>query len=108
MDTAATIVLDRFRDLFLVLEDLIKRVADTDDPTIRHMRARLREDLIELKGDMTPIEDALRAEYRRASEFRHPNTLRQPALAALTGVAVALTVLRYADGTLALPNRADL
>jgi hypothetical protein len=100
MDTAATIALDRFRDLFLVLEDLIKRVADTDDPTIRHMRARLREALIELKEDMTPIRDAVRPPRGRshalqpASTVQNTSGLRQPALAALTGVAVALTVLR--------------
>lgn len=92
--------MERFQHLFAVLEDLIKRVADTEDPEIRRKRAHVRAKLVALERDPTPISDCWRAARAVASDYRHtPNELRaaqpweQPALAALTGAAVALTLL---------------
>jgi hypothetical protein len=47
--------LQRFNELFVVLEDLIKRVADTEDPNIRCIRARVRADLLDLTNDPAPL-----------------------------------------------------
>jgi len=93
------VAVDRFKDLFVVLEDLIKRVADTDDPKIRNIRAKVRADLLDLENDMTPISACSCPRPVSGSiHVRRDKRWGQPALAALTGVAVALTLLRnYGD-----------
>ncbi|HEY2686126.1 MAG TPA: hypothetical protein VGI93_21630 [Steroidobacteraceae bacterium] len=85
---------DRFTELFFAVEDLLRRIADTDDPDIRRKRAKLREELIALQDDLPKL-----------APYLHPVALEavqsdleeidwsQPAIAALTGVALALTVL---------------
>ena len=82
--------LARFQDLFEVLEDLIKRVADSEDPGIRHKRAAVRAKLIQLESDTTPICRWVRS--APPARRRDPSWGR-PALAALTSAAVALTLL---------------
>jgi hypothetical protein len=37
---------EKFNELFAVLEDLLKRIADTDDPDIRAKRAQVRAEMI--------------------------------------------------------------
>ncbi len=64
--------LDRFRDLFEVLEDLIKRLADTEDPTIRGMRAKVRADLVALAGDVTPILQYSKQSWGRSTPAHAP------------------------------------
>jgi hypothetical protein len=55
MEATNNVALDRFQDLFIVLADLIKRVADSNDPNIRLIRAKVRAEMLELESDMTPI-----------------------------------------------------
>jgi hypothetical protein len=93
--------LDRFRDLFVVLEDLIKRVADSEDPSIRHKRADVRAQLIQLESDTTPISHCLRAVAPEAAPHsdattpapRHDPVWGRPAIAALTAATVAITLM---------------
>jgi hypothetical protein len=41
--------IERFSELFFVLEDLLKRIADTEDLDIRRKRAQVRAQLVELQ-----------------------------------------------------------
>jgi hypothetical protein len=45
--------LQKFNELFFVLEDLLKRIADSDDPNIRRMRAKVRAELVAIQGDIS-------------------------------------------------------
>jgi hypothetical protein len=94
--------LARFNDLFVVLEDLIKRVADTDDPDIRHKRADVREKLVRLEHDTTPISECARGAGRDAPAEQiltasppaaEPRPMSDSMItAALAGAAFSLTL----------------
>lgn len=42
----------KFGELFAVLEDLLKRIADTDDPEIRRKRAQVRAEMIAVRNNL--------------------------------------------------------
>jgi hypothetical protein len=94
---------DPFDALFLALEDLLRRIADTDDPELRHKRAKLRAEMIALQSALPHISAPLPPPAARtvhivleeevAEEEAVPDW-GQPALAALTGVALVLTVFQ--------------
>lgn len=44
---------DKFDELFFVLEDLLKRIADTDDPELRRKRAQVRAEMIAVQKKPT-------------------------------------------------------
>ncbi|HEX3848337.1 MAG TPA: hypothetical protein VHV81_13225 [Steroidobacteraceae bacterium] len=104
---AEGMALARFNDLFVVLEDLIKRVADTDDPDIRHKRAEVREKLVRLEHDTSPISECARGIGREgapaaAVALAAPAAVPQPRehamsepmlTAALAGAAFTLTLI---------------
>jgi hypothetical protein len=46
----ASSALQPFNELFSVLEELLKRIADTEDLEIRRKRARVRAELIEMQA----------------------------------------------------------
>lgn len=89
-------------DLFSPLEDLIKRVADSEDPDIRRIRAKVRAELVSLKGNLTEalahlghsLEPHSPEPAVRGARALHEDTWLEPALAALTVAAVALTMGR--------------
>jgi hypothetical protein len=83
----------KFNDLFLAVEDLLRRIADTDDLVIRRKRAKLREELIALQGEMPNIKSFL-PQPPAAMVETGDGAWGEPALAALTGVALALTVFK--------------
>jgi len=43
---------EALNELFVVLEDLLKRIADTDDTHIRNLRARVRAEMIAVQREM--------------------------------------------------------
>lgn len=45
--------LQRLKELFFVLEELLKRIADTEDPNIRRLRAKVRAELVAIQSDMS-------------------------------------------------------
>ena len=45
----------KFNELFAVLEDLLKRIADTDDPEIRRKRAQVRAEMIAVQRYPQPF-----------------------------------------------------
>jgi hypothetical protein len=47
-----SITLARFNGLVSVLEDLLKRIADTEDPHIRRLRAKVRAELVAIYTDI--------------------------------------------------------
>jgi hypothetical protein len=92
---------EKFNELFAVLEDLLKRIADTDDPDIRAKRAQVRAEMIAVQrnpqtlgldpppsepvpADDTPVDDS-EADWG------------QQALVALAGAAMALSVFRHSS-----------
>ena len=86
----------RFNELFFAVEDLLRRIADTDDPNIRRKRAKLREELIALQNDLPNLTPYLHPAVVEAARQADPEEVNwgEPAIAALTGVALALTVLQ--------------
>jgi len=81
---SATFKDQKFNELFAALEDLLKRIADTDDPEIRRKRAQVRAEMIAVQNNpqtfAPPEEEA---------------DWGQQALVALAGAAVALSVFRH-------------
>jgi hypothetical protein len=53
--SSASSALERFNELFSALEDLLKRIADSDDPEIRRKRAQVRVELIEMQGNVSKL-----------------------------------------------------
>jgi hypothetical protein len=93
---------DPFNDLFFALEDLLRRIADTDDPELRRKRAKLRAEMIALQNALphtsAPLPPPARPRpvpivVEEVEEEAVPDW-GQPALAALTGVVLALTVFQ--------------
>jgi ElaB/YqjD/DUF883 family membrane-anchored ribosome-binding protein len=48
--------LQRLKELFFVLEELLKRIADTEDPNIRRLRAKVRAELVAIQSDMSGVD----------------------------------------------------
>jgi hypothetical protein len=90
----------KFNELFAALEDLLKRIADTDDPDIRRKRALVRAEMIAVQSNpwtlgpappqavAEPTDDALAGTDPDSAAWG------QQALVALAGAAVALSVFR--------------
>ena len=53
--TQAGVAQARFNELALVLEDLLKRIADTEDPHIRRLRAKVRAELLAIQSEVFGI-----------------------------------------------------
>jgi hypothetical protein len=76
----------KFNELFTALEDLLKRIADSDDPEIRRKRALVRAEMIAVQNhphSLPPHAEEEEADWG------------QQALVALAGAAVALSVFRH-------------
>ena len=80
---------EKFNELFAVLEDLLKRIADTDDPEIRRKRAQVRAEMIAVQNNPQLEDGDLKAEIEA--------DWGQQALVALAGAAVALSVFRHSS-----------
>jgi hypothetical protein len=86
----------KFNELFAALEDLLKRIADTDDPKIRRKRAQVRAEMIAVQNNPPPFTPP-------ATSFMEPDASKeeadwgQQALVALAGAAVALSVFRHSN-----------
>ncbi len=94
--SAAVSSTDNLKELFSALEELLKRIADTDDPEIRRRRAQLREEMIAVQTHPAPAPDAQLIALNPASELPSEGWSRQ-AWAALAGAAVALSVFRHSS-----------
>jgi hypothetical protein len=46
----------KFNELFLLLEELLRRIADTEDPHIRRLRAKVRAELVAIKPDVNGLD----------------------------------------------------
>jgi hypothetical protein len=44
---------DRFHELIVVVEDLLKRIADTDDADLRRKRAQVRAEMVALRDTLS-------------------------------------------------------
>jgi hypothetical protein len=87
---------DPLNELFSALEELLKRIADTDDPEIRRKRARLREQMIAVKTQATPVAPEIGlAELPVGGNFG--TGWSRSAWAALAAAAVALSVFRHSS-----------
>jgi hypothetical protein len=87
---------NKFNELFSALEELLKRIADTDDPDIRRRRAQVRAEMIAVQNN--PITHA--ADPQEPLEVEEPGETEdwgQQALVALAGAAVALSVFRHSS-----------
>jgi hypothetical protein len=90
---------DKFNELFSVLEDLLKRIADTDDPDIRRKRAQVRAEMIAVQNNpmtLAPPPQQI-PEADKTEESSEPEDWGQHALVALAGAAVALSVFRHSS-----------
>jgi hypothetical protein len=88
----------KFNELFLALEDLLKRIADTDDPDIRRKRAQVRAEMIAVKNNPNTLQAP--AGPLRVDPVHHlpdGEAWGQQALVALAGAAVALSVFRHSS-----------
>ncbi len=70
---------DALKQLFVHLEDLLKRIADTDDIHIRRLRASVRAQMIAVQRDIPTLQspgDALLSPAltapRKAAQDSHP------------------------------------
>ena len=95
-DSAA---LERFLDLFPPLEDLIRRIADSEDPNIRRMRAKVRAELVSLQNNMSGAfadsrhsANSSRSQAPVLAQASASAPWMEPAIVALTAAAVALTL----------------
>jgi hypothetical protein len=43
---------DCFHELLVLVEDLLKRIADTDDADLRHRRAQVRAEMVALQDTL--------------------------------------------------------
>ena len=87
----------RFAELFYAVEDLLRRIADTDDPSIRHKRAKLREELIALQSELPKLAPHLQPIPAERIGPKTPDEgvdWSQPTIAALTGVALVLSAFQ--------------
>ena len=84
------------KELFFVLEELLKRIADTDDPEIRRRRAQVREEMIAVQTHPVPVRATQAITLTLPSENPSAGWSRQ-AWAALAGAAVALSVFRHSS-----------
>lgn len=90
----------KFNELFAVLEDLLKRIADTDDPEIRRKRAQVRAEMIAVQNNpqtFAPPQSALPASPTELDAADEEADWGQQALVALAGAAVALSVFRHSS-----------
>ena len=55
---SATFKDQKFNELFTALEDLLKRIADTDDPEIRRRRAQVRAEMIAVQNNLAGMAQA--------------------------------------------------
>jgi hypothetical protein len=85
---------ESFNALFLVLDDLLKRIADTEDPTIRRMRAQVRSELVVMRGNANRENAPHNADHGWDQHGWGGSPWGHQALAALAGAAVALSVFR--------------
>jgi hypothetical protein len=90
---------EKFNELFVVLEDLLKRIADTDDPGIRAKRAQVRAEMIAVQRNPQTLDlqaaPAVPAEPAPVDESEAD--WGQQALVALAGAAMALSVFRHSS-----------
>jgi hypothetical protein len=90
----------KFNELFAVLEDLLKRIADTDDPEIRRKRAQVRAEMIAVQSNpqtLSPPQKSFMAPAGGEAEREEEADWGQQALVALAGAAVALSVFRHSS-----------
>jgi hypothetical protein len=87
---------EKFNELFAVLEDLLKRIADTDDPDIRSKRAQVRAEMIAVQRNPHTL-DLEFASVNPAQNDDGEADWGQQALVALAGAAVALSVFRHSS-----------
>jgi hypothetical protein len=89
----------KFNELFAVLEDLLKRIADTDDPEIRRKRAQVRAEMLAVQSNpqtLSPPQTSFTPPAGDEGEEREEEAdWGQQALVALAGAAVALSVFRH-------------
>jgi hypothetical protein len=52
----AGIALTKFNELALLLEDLLKRIADSDDPNVRRLRAKVRAELVAIQTNIYGVD----------------------------------------------------
>jgi hypothetical protein len=87
---------EKFNELFAVLEDLLKRIADTDDPGIRAKRAQVRAEMIAVQRN--PHSLALEPVAAKPAPVDETEAdWGQQALVALAGAAMALSVFRHSS-----------
>jgi hypothetical protein len=94
---------EKFNELFAVLEDLLKRIADTDDPDIRAKRAQVRAEMIAVQRnphtrelEPAPAKPPLANSPLVALDETEADWGQQ-ALVALAGAAMALSVFRHSS-----------
>jgi hypothetical protein len=94
----ATFKNEKFNELFAVLEDLLKRIADTDDPDIRAKRAQVRAEMIAVQRNPQTLN------LETSPAVLQPEPVEdteadwgQQALVALAGAAMALSVFRHSS-----------
>jgi hypothetical protein len=85
---------EKFNELFDVLEELLKRIADTDDPDIRAKRAQVRAEMIAVQKNTVTF-DLESATVKPAPLDETEADWGQQALVALAGAAMALSVFRH-------------
>jgi hypothetical protein len=87
---------EKFNELFAALEDLLKRIADTDDPGIRAKRAQVRAEMIAVQRNPHTLE--LEPVPANPAPVDEPEAdWGQQALVALAGAAMALSVFRHSS-----------
>jgi hypothetical protein len=87
---------EKINELFAVLEDLLKRIADTDDPDIRAKRAQVRAEMIAAQKNPHTL-DLERVPAKPAQVEETEADWGQQALVALAGAAMALSVFRHSS-----------
>ena len=88
----------KFEELFSVLEDLLKRIADTEDPDIRRRRAQVRAEMLAVQSNPHALEPSGPQSVPAVAQEPTPGQSEdwgQQALVALAGAAVALSVFRH-------------
>src|ERR1700733_5049238 len=92
---------EKFNELFAALEDLLKRIADTDDPDIRARRAHVRAEMIAVQSN--PHTLALESAPAKAVPAKPvlvdetEADWGQQARVAVAGAAMALSVFRHSS-----------
>jgi hypothetical protein len=88
---------EKFNQLFAVLEDLLKRIADTDDPGIRAKRAQVRAEMIAVQRNPHTVELEAVPPEPAPEDHETEADWGQQALVALAGAAMALSVFRHSS-----------